>query len=116
MKGDAVYLQHILESIDLIAQYVSTGRAEFHDNPLLQDAVARRLQTLAESTQRLSEGLKTEAPSVPWRAIAGLRNVLTHDYLGTDPDILWMIVEQDLPSLRITAQELFERHGRGQVR
>jgi uncharacterized protein with HEPN domain len=69
-KQDRIYLEHILECAALIQGYTSTGEEAFMDSALLQDAVLRRLQTLAESTQRLSEGLKAQAVDVDWRAMA----------------------------------------------
>ena len=66
----------------------------------LQDAVVRNLQIMAESSQRLSDEEKSKHPAIPWRDIAGFRNILVHDYLGLDLDIIWSVVEQDLPSLR----------------
>jgi len=66
---------------------------------MVQDAVMRNLQTLAESTQRLRESLKEREPSIPWREIAGFRNVLTHGYLAVDGEVVWSVVEQDLPKL-----------------
>ena len=66
---------------------------------MVQDAVVRNLQTLVESTQRLSEPLKVSEPAVPWSAIAGFRNVLTHNYLGIDFEAVWSVDEKDLPGL-----------------
>ena len=66
---------------------------------LIQDAVLRNLQTLAESTQRISDELKALHPEVDWRAIAGFRNVLVHDYLGINLDRVWEIVSVHLPVL-----------------
>ena len=59
----------------------------------------RNLQTLAESTQRLSGPLKATEPAVPWNAISGFRNVLAHNYLGIDLAVVWSVVEKDLPEL-----------------
>jgi uncharacterized protein with HEPN domain len=67
---------------------------------LIQDAVIRNLQTMAESSQRLGDASKAQAPEVPWRAISGFRNILVHDYLGVDPDVVWQVVVADLPGLR----------------
>ena len=72
----------------------------------LQDAVLRNLQTLAESTQRLSPAAKAAAPSVDWVALSGFRNVLVHNYLGIDLDRIWTIVEQDVPTLKAALGEL----------
>lgn len=60
----------------------------------------RNLQTLTESTQRPSEGLKESHPEIAWRAISGFRNILAHDYLGVDLERVWGVVENRLPHLR----------------
>ena len=59
----------------------------------------RNSQTIAESTQRLSDGIRATEPEVPWRAIAGFRNVLVHDYFEIDLEVVWSVVEEDLPRL-----------------
>jgi len=59
----------------------------------------RNLQTLAESSQRLSDGIKATEPQVPWRELAGFRNVIVHGYLGVDLAGVWLVVEQVLPAL-----------------
>lgn len=97
--SDAVLLVHLCECIERIQEYTGGERATFFSSRLVQDAVVRNLQTLAESTQRLSASLKATEPDVPWRAIAGFRNVLAHGYLTIDPDAVWSVVEQDLPEL-----------------
>jgi uncharacterized protein with HEPN domain len=55
---------------------------------------------MAESSQRLSDASKARAPEVPWRAISGFRNIIVHDYLGVDLDVVWQVVAVDLPGLR----------------
>lgn len=97
--SDAVLLSHIADCIERIAEYTASDRATFVGSRLVQDAVIRNLQTLAESTQRLSDSLKTTEPDIPWRDIAGFRNVLTHGYLGLDTQLVWSVIEQDLPGL-----------------
>lgn len=99
-KDDRLYLIHIKECVDKIDRYSSEGRAEFFANTMVQDAIVRNLQTLAESTQRLSNKTKQEKPEIDWRAIAGFRNVVVHDYLGVDLDQIWHIIEFDLPGLK----------------
>lgn len=72
-------------------------RDTFFGSQMVQDAVARNLQTLAEPSQRLSDATRAREPSVPWRSISGLRNVLAHGYLGLDPEAVWSIVDTDNP-------------------
>lgn len=106
---DRVYLGHILDCTTLIQTYTRTGKADFMANSLVQDAVLRRLQTMAESTQRLSEALKSKAPAIDWRALAGFRNVLVHDYLGgIDLEQIWYAVERYLPELEATLHRLMD--------
>ena len=99
MKDDRLYLIHISECIDRITQYTVGGEADFKNSTLIQDAVIRNLQTLAESSQRVSSNLKASHPDVPWRDIAGFRNVLVHQYLGIDLDYVWRVIADDIPVL-----------------
>ena len=66
----------------------------------LQDAVLRNLQTMTESTQRLSDTLKAAHPDVEWRRIIAFRNVLVHDYLGIDLERVWEIIQRDVPTFK----------------
>ena len=76
------------------------GERSFFADTMIQDAVIRNLQVLAESTQRLSESTKVSHPEVPWHEIAGFRNVVVHGYLGIDLKQIWLIVEQNLEELQ----------------
>lgn len=100
MKDDAVYLRHIQECIRRIGEDTSGGRESFMESHTLQDAVLRNLQTLAESTQRLSAAAQSAHPEIDWRRIAAFRNVLVHDYLGIDMVTVWKIVQDDIPDLK----------------
>ena len=103
---DAMHLRYILESIERIEEYTTGGREEFLDSRLVQDAVIRNLQTLAESSQRLSDDIKGSQPSVPWAKVAGLRNRLVHEYLLISLPQIWAVVSQDLDPLQKTVEEM----------
>jgi uncharacterized protein with HEPN domain len=100
VKDDRLYLIHVRESIARIEEYTGEGREAFFADIRTQDAVLRNLQTLAESTQRLSVDLRAAHPDVDWRGISGLRNILVHDYLGINLVRVWEIVDHDLPLLK----------------
>ncbi len=100
MKDDTVYLRHIEDCIRRIEENVSEGRDRFMTSHTLQDAVLRNLQTLAESTQHLSDDLKETHPEVEWLRISAFRNVLVHDYLGIDIERVWEITQRDIPQLK----------------
>lgn len=100
MKDDTLYLIHISESIDRINSYMAEIDYEsFMTKTIVQDAVLRNLQILAESTQRLSDEFKANHSNIEWYKISGLRNILVHDYLGIDLDTVWAAVKNNLPEL-----------------
>jgi len=106
VKDDAVYLKHILESIRRIEEKTRDGREKFLQTHMPQDAVLRNLQTLSESTQRLSDALKAKRSEIEWKRIAAFRNILVHDYLGIDMEGIWEIVQRDVPTLKRAALAL----------
>ena len=108
MKDDAVYLKHILECVRRIEETTSEGYKQFMSSHMHQDAVLRNPKTLAESTQQLSDELKSQYTSVEWRSISAFRNVLAHDYLGIDLDEIWKIVQEDVPRLKETIDQILE--------
>ena len=107
MKDDKLYLIHIAECIARIESYTQGMTKEaFLASSMVQDAVIRNLQTLAESTQRLSARAKAGQPAIEWHRIAGFRNILVHDYLGVDLERVWNIVQNDLPVLKEAISEM----------
>jgi uncharacterized protein with HEPN domain len=105
--SDRLLVKHMLDCIGRIRDYTAGGRAEFFSSRLVQDAVMRNLQTMSESSQRLSSSIKTSEPGIPWTKIAGMRNILVHQYLGgIDLDVVWRVVEADLPSLAAALDRL----------
>lgn len=106
MSRDAVYLAHILECIRRIEEDSLDGEAAFFSGHTRQDAILRNLQVLSESTQRLSDAVKSRRPEVPWREVSAFRNVLVHNYLGIDLAAVWGIVQRDIPVLKAAAEAL----------
>ncbi len=98
-EADRVLLAYMRDCLDRILEYTNAERSRFDGSRLVQDAVIRNLQTLAESSQRLSSEIKGTEPQVPWRELAGFRNVIVHGYLGVDLGAVWLVVQQDLPML-----------------
>jgi len=75
-KDNTVYIEHMLSCIEKINSYTEGSREKFLDSPLVQDAVIRNLQVLAESSQRISDDLKQLHDDIAWRDISGFRNIL----------------------------------------
>ena len=100
MKDDRVYLRHILDAISKIESYVVVGREVFMTASHWQDAVIRQLEIIGEASRNLSRGFRSRHPQVPWRRIAGLRDVLIHDYMGVRLPAVWEVTQTDLPILK----------------
>ena len=110
-EADRVLLAHMRDCLDRIREYTNGERMRFDASSLVQDAVIRNLQTLTESSQRLSDELKATEPQIPWRELAGFRNVIVHGYLGVDLGAVWLVVEQDLPALDDAVSRMALRRG-----
>lgn len=106
MKDDKVYLQSILESILKIEKYTNKGKEEFMNSDLLQDAVNRNLEIIGEATKKISQVTTEQHQEIPWRQMAGLRDVLIHDYMGIDLYIVWNVVHNELPKLMLQIKRL----------
>ncbi len=106
MKEDETYLEHIIDAITKVEQYTADGRDAFMADDKTQDAVVRNLEIIGEATKRLSDDLRNKHPDIPWKQAAGLRDVLSHDYMSIDLTIVWNVIDSHLPALREAVREL----------
>jgi uncharacterized protein with HEPN domain len=104
-------LRYIQTSIGRIREYTRGGRAIFLSEPIVQDAVLRRLEMLADATAQLSDELKARHPAIPWRQVRGFRNIAAHAYEGLDLARVWEIVEDYLPALGAAIDAEIDRSG-----
>jgi uncharacterized protein with HEPN domain len=101
MKDDRVYIEHIQASISKIELYILVMDLKaFSKTTLVQDAVVRQLEIIGEATKRISKKLNEENPQVPWSDMAGMRDVLIHDYIDVDHDIVWRTASESIGELK----------------
>ena len=93
-KDPRVYLAHILECAQKIERYTKGGEKEFHNDTMLQDAVIRNFEIIGEAAKRVPEAYCRANSQIPWRLMAGFRDVLIHAYEGVD---LKRVGQIDLP-------------------
>lgn len=111
MKDDRVYILHIRDAIDHIVNYTAAGKDSFFADRKTQDAVVRNLEIIGEAVKRMSSTLKEAHSDVAWKPIAGMRDKLIHDYFGVNIQLVWDVVERDLPMLRQKVTHLLEVMG-----
>ena len=100
MKEQKLYIVHMIECAERILSYTTpVDRRVFLSDFKTQDAVIRNFEIIGEAAKRVSQQTRDLAPSIPWKRIAGFRDVLIHQYEGVDVEQLWERVEKDLPPL-----------------
>lgn len=110
IRDDNVYLQHILEAIQAIEEYLQgIDYDRFMSNRMVQDAVIRRIEVIGEATKNLSLEIRRKYDDVPWQKIAGMRNRLIHGYFGVDLDAVWDTATRDVASLRAKVEQIIQQ-------
>jgi len=95
-----LYIADILESIAKIKQYTKNVNEEyFLANTQLQDAVFRRLEIIGEAAKNIPDDFRNKYPGIPWKKIAGLRDILIHEYFGVNARRAWKMAKQDVLDL-----------------
>ncbi len=106
MKTDRAYLLHIADAVRRILHYTIDGKDTFLADTKTQDAVIRNIEIIGEAAKNLSPDLKAASADVPWKQIAGMRDTLIHRYFGVKLELVWAVVERDLPRFRVRVEEL----------
>lgn len=108
-RSDRVLLEDILEAAERAIDYCEDLTFEaFLKDTKTQDAVVRNIEIIGEATKGLSDSLRGENPDVPWKSVSGMRDRLIHDYFGVNWDIVWDVVQRDLPDLIRTVRRILE--------
>jgi uncharacterized protein with HEPN domain len=102
MKKDfKIFLEHILESINLIEEYTADKtRKQFLNSKQLQDAVIRRIEIIGEAVKNIPDDIKGKYKDIPWRNIMGMRDILIHQYFGVDLELTWEVINNNIPELK----------------
>jgi uncharacterized protein with HEPN domain len=90
----------MLEAINRIEKYAARGRKAFETDELIQTYLLHYLQVLGEAAFKLPPDFQERHPAIPWSRLRGMRHILVHDYFRIDPDVVWAVVEKDLPDLK----------------
>ncbi|MEK7507495.1 MAG: DUF86 domain-containing protein [Patescibacteria group bacterium] len=112
-KNPKIFLEHILESIGAIEEYATDQTlATFLASSRDQDAVIRRFEIIGEAVKNLSDNFRNKYPKVPWNKMAGMRDVLVHEYFTVDIPAVWDTIQGDLPPLKNQLKEILSKENK----
>jgi len=101
MKRKMLPLTDILESIQRIETYTNgVDYDSFLSSQMMIDAVIRNLEVIGEAAGKVPSDIQVKYPSVPWRKMIGLRNLLIHEYFGVDESIVWEVATTNLKEIK----------------
>jgi len=104
-----VYLADMLEAVKKIKQYTKgLDKGSFEENDLVVDASIRNLLIIGEAAKRVPEAVKKSHPEIEWKKVAGLRDILVHEYSGVDMSILWDVIANKLDNLHIELEKMLK--------
>ena len=108
-RSPKVYLDDIKDAIQHILKYTKgVSFLQFSIDEMMYDAVVRQLAIIGEAAKNLPVSIKEKYPSIEWKKIAGLRDILIHAYFGIDTKIIWDIVITKIPELKHTINKMTE--------
>jgi uncharacterized protein with HEPN domain len=108
-KDSSIFLVHIMECIESIEEYTKNmGKEDFLGDKKTQDAVIRNLEVIGEAVKNIPKSFRDNNPDIPWKEIAGFRDVLIHMYFEVDVDSVFGVLRKDIPRLKRMVGEILD--------
>ena len=112
MRRDRERLQDLLEAIEKIQRETKGGRSAFDKDEKTRVWVVHHLEIMGEAARAIGDDLKAKHPEIPWTMISGIRNRLAHEYFDVNEDIVWNVVEMEVPKLKAQVDTIMKTIGK----
>lgn len=107
--NNSAYVLHIHDAVRQITGYASTHSfKDFNNSEWDQSAVLRYLEIIGEAASKIDLTFRKEHPEISWREISDLRNVIIHEYMNVDLNLIWQIITKDIPTLKLQIDTLLD--------
>lgn len=108
-RNELVFLEDIIECVQKIKEYIEgINESTFEANIEKQDAVIRRIEIIGEAVKSISQETRRKYPHLPWREMAGMRDVVIHEYFGVSIGLIWRVATRELPKLEEQISEIIQ--------
>ena len=108
-KDPNLFIRHILESIEIIETYkTNLSKEAFLNSVEKQDSLIRRIEIIGEAVKNLSSDFKENHPQIAWKKIAGMRDIVIHQYFGIDLNLTWEVLQKDIPKLKKALEKILQ--------
>lgn len=108
MKNVKLYFEHIRNAIQFLLDHVHS-KEEMEKDEVLRYAVERNFEVIGEAAKRIPESVREQNPQIPWKEMAGMRDMIAHEYDEIDLDEVWETIERDLPDVMESIDQLYEK-------
>ena len=108
-RGYRLFIKDILDAIEKIEEFVAgMDFEEFRDDDKTVSAVVRKLEIIGEATKNIPDEVRQRYPKLPWREMAKIRDKLIHGYFVVDHQIVWKVIEEELPLLKPQIEKILK--------
>ena len=117
MKRDFIlFVEDILEGIKNIEDFSKElSEREFMKDKLRQSAIVRQIEIIGKAVKNIPEEFRKKYLEVEWKKIAGTRDVIIHAYFGIDLDLMWKVIEEDIPELKKQIEKILKEERKNKV-
>ncbi len=108
------YMEDVSQQIKRIEEFTSgiTGYEDFRKSEITVYACVRALEIMGEAIKHIPDETRLQYPNIPWKQIAGMRDILVHDYFGIDEQVVWKTIRERLPKIKPLFEEMLKDVGK----